>query len=322
MTVTTDLVPTNEDSFLAKVEEVKTILRETVDLTELREIRDTAEAFQVYARARASKEAHDAAGEVRLWAERRFGELRMQIPHVPGGSPHTGWDIQKAKELRASGMSHAIIGKELGVSEGTVRNAEGRGWVVKPESRLLREFDEKIQVPRHTADLWEKLARIPEETFAGYINRAKSLEDGNLTAASLVRRDGLADETRVERGIYTLADGRVVVRWEQNGVKRRKTLPNTTTIEQAREWMERARGRLPRGRTPSGKTIGDAWNLTKRTLEILDTLQEDRLWEAKVHIDEAISHLHKAEDALVLASRTNFRSHEIRRTRGQKSGAS
>lgn len=51
------------------------------------ELRNKASAYEVYARAKNLADAYQAAGEAKLWAERRIGELRKATRSKPGADP-------------------------------------------------------------------------------------------------------------------------------------------------------------------------------------------------------------------------------------------
>jgi hypothetical protein len=77
-------------------------LSETTDFVRVAQIRDEAEAFSVWVKARENgKELARKAKVIVLTAERRIGELSREIPRKPGRSPGPS----KSAQLRSVGIN-------------------------------------------------------------------------------------------------------------------------------------------------------------------------------------------------------------------------
>src|SRR5881275_1856117 len=85
---TTDLAPDIPSSSpLARLETARRLLAEVRGVDEVKAIHDLAEAARIYARqARLGLEAQNDAAEIRLRAERKWGELLARMEKHPGGN--------------------------------------------------------------------------------------------------------------------------------------------------------------------------------------------------------------------------------------------
>jgi len=77
---------------------------------EVKDIRDKAMALEMYARQARNTEAERQAGEIRLRAERRAGELSAELVTAQGQrsdltSPHAGEKLTKSEALERAGVS-------------------------------------------------------------------------------------------------------------------------------------------------------------------------------------------------------------------------
>lgn len=284
----------------ARVEGTKLTLKETTDLDEIKQIHDMAQAAEVYAKAQLSREAYLAAAEIKLWAERRAGEIRRQLPRAHGIPPR--FDRQEAKRLRKQGLSHRQIGEALGVNHSAIGYAERKGWADGIKGVPLREFDDRLGVSSALAYNWERLSEIPEPRFVELLAEAKERE-GSMTASGIARRDNREYVKRLEPGIYQTRDGRLAIKWKKDGVSRYKTMP-TDDLTKARKALARARGSIKERQVRGAATVGDAYALVRRALQVLDTVHAQLEPEAREAASAAIGHLHKAEDELVRASNT------------------
>lgn len=292
----TDLVVVSDQA--PAVVDARTMLA-TASLSDVKELHDRAVAAEAYAKAKDDREAYLVAGEIKLWSERAAGRVRRELPRAHGVAPR--FDRDEAKRMREEGMSQSEIGRRLGVHKSAIGYAERNDWKDGVKGVPLREFDEGLGVAPGTAYNWEKLSEIPEDRFDELVAQAKE-RDSSLTAVGILRRDGKTYERRVAPGIYELRDGRLSIRWTKNGVSRMKVLP-TKEIAQARKVLAKARGTIKDPTVRVGQTVSDGYSLVRRALQALDNLEPKEFdSEAKAAIKRAITHLHKAEDELVVAS--------------------
>jgi hypothetical protein len=113
------------------VSDARAMLAEARSLDEVKEIRDQAEAVRLYMRQRdRSLEAQNAAAEIKLWAERRAGELLREMPKNKG-SRGKGVSLHDASTPRLS---------DLGIDQ-----TESHRWqqiASLPERDFQRHIDE------------------------------------------------------------------------------------------------------------------------------------------------------------------------------------
>lgn len=84
---------------LALLSTARQALAEARTIHEVKDIRDKAEAVRMYLRAAGeSLEAQNAAAEVKLWAERRGGEMLVEIIPHEGGRPKQSHDASVSLE--------------------------------------------------------------------------------------------------------------------------------------------------------------------------------------------------------------------------------
>ena len=138
-----------QSSQLAKLEQARQMLAECRTLSEVKKIRDIAEAAKVYARtAHLGREAQNYAAEIAVRASRKAGEILKQMNKSKGGD---------AKHAAAS---------VAGASE---------------YAQTLKETD----TPERTAEYWQQLAEVPPETVEKYL-REKQETNSEITAAALL----------------------------------------------------------------------------------------------------------------------------------------
>ena len=134
---------------LAKLDGARRTLAECRTLSEVKRIRDLAEAARVYARAaHLGREAQNDAAEISLLAARKAGEL---LRHLERGK--TG-----PKELPASVAGNSAYRKVL----------------------------KETNTPERTARHWQKLADIPQKVFETYAETTKQ-SGAEITTAGLIQ---------------------------------------------------------------------------------------------------------------------------------------
>jgi hypothetical protein len=138
--MTTSIVAIKHSSQLANLEQAKWMLAECRTLSEVKKIRDFAEAAKVYAKAaHLGQEAQNYAAEIALLAERKAGDMFAEL--------------ERAKP-KATG--------------GRVRKSEAK-------SEYTAALEESNTSERE-AQRWQEIAKIPEETFHGYLQQSKDLK--------------------------------------------------------------------------------------------------------------------------------------------------
>ena len=136
---------------LAKLDRARLLLAEAATLPEIKQIRDMAKAAEVYAKAaHMSREAVNYAGEIKLLADRKAGELLKQLEKSEGGRP------EKTRQPR------------LRVSD---------------YQRVLAETN----TSRTTASKWQKLAEIPETKVRDYLTTVRDSDDAEVSTRGLLK---------------------------------------------------------------------------------------------------------------------------------------
>ena len=122
---------------LAKLDKATQMLAEAKSLDEVKNIMDVAEAARTYARAaKLGLDAQNYAAEVKIRAERKAGDLLLQLERSNGGRPEkTNSSVERVSEYR----------------------------------EVLDEQD----IPTTTAHRWQQAAQIPEKTFEQHIAQIK-----------------------------------------------------------------------------------------------------------------------------------------------------
>ena len=134
------ITPIKPSSQLAKLEKARQMLAESRTLSEVKKIRDFAEAAKVYAQAaHLGQEAQNYAAEIALLAERKAGDIFA--------------DLERAKP-KATG--------------GRVRKSEAK-------SEYATALEDSNTSERE-AQRWQEIAKIPEETFNDYLQQSKDLK--------------------------------------------------------------------------------------------------------------------------------------------------
>jgi N6-adenosine-specific RNA methylase IME4 len=155
---------------LLRVEEARRILAECRDIDEAKAIRDTAEAVRIYTRQRdASREAQNDAGEIKLRAERRLGQLLKE---------------QKDRGERRD------RGRARKTSQAATFEASASAPALPPPTL------EEMGITRDSASRWTQVAEVPEEHFEEHIRQQRAAPSGEVTTAGLLKE---AKRTRKEK---------------------------------------------------------------------------------------------------------------------------
>jgi hypothetical protein len=106
------------DTVLARVDRAKTLLAEAKTISEANHVVALAEAARIYARRiDAGNDAINYASEIRLWAERKLGELLKKTPKNEGAKGLKGGGtrgskkeprVQQTPTLAESGISKKL----------------------------------------------------------------------------------------------------------------------------------------------------------------------------------------------------------------------
>ncbi len=143
------------DFALAKIDEARLALAEAKNAPEAKQIRDQAEALRVYIKQRdGSLEALNYAAELKLRAERRIGEIQREEPKARG----TRGDFKG-------------------------RNVSGGALKIPPEKDAPTLEDKGLSKKQSAA--WQKLAKMDEGDFEGYIAESKEAEAEITTSGAL-----------------------------------------------------------------------------------------------------------------------------------------
>lgn len=164
---------------LAKLDKATQMLAEAKSLDEVKHIMDIAEAARTYARAaKLGLVAYNHAAEVKVRAERKAGELLLNLERGGGGD-------RKSEKIKNTSVDNLI-------SE-------------------YREVLDTEEIPNTTAYRWQMLAAMPEEEFEHHIEDARG--ERPITTSGIiqeVKRDkaksNLEDikiqETKKINGVY------------------------------------------------------------------------------------------------------------------------
>jgi hypothetical protein len=139
---------------LAKLDRARLALSESRTLSEVLKIKDVAEAAKVYAKAaHLGRESQNYAAEIALLAARRAGELLGQLEKSKGGEPTK----KKSTPATAAPVESAY-------------------------SKALKETD----TSERTAQYWQKLSRVPEDTAAKYVEDVTKA-GGEISSSGLLK---------------------------------------------------------------------------------------------------------------------------------------
>lgn len=283
---------------LESVENAKAALAEMQDPADLNDVRLRASVFEAYAQANGAKEAAQDAAEIRLWAERRAGELRAGLPAVQGAQ-RPRIDLGLAQSLREEGLTFAKIAERLGVSHATVSNWARKGWSSNYRERSpKRLFDDEFGVSATVAVRWCEVAKIPERQFKKILREIRA-EDRFLSVHVVLAKYNRR-ETSIERGISRLPDGRLRVRARRDHREYNRIL-DTDDLDKARAVRAEMRGLVSKPKPQAFSSI-DAARQTLVRVEATISLELPTVDPGtRKELHEALAHVHAAEDALVRA---------------------
>src|SRR5260363_403838 len=146
---------------------------------EVKELRDKARALEVYAQQARNTEAEDKARKIRNRAQRRMGELLMELPRT---TPEER--AERANET----LSRRSSNDRTNVSELSERSGnDGRN--VRHQSPYAAAL-EANGICERTARRYQKLAAIPEKDFEEALRNPAQ----KPTTAKLIREDYRASE--------------------------------------------------------------------------------------------------------------------------------
>lgn len=138
-----------------RIEEVRQLLAECKDVDVAKGIRDKAAALARWYRSqKASKEIQNGAGEAKVRAERKIGEL--------------------LEEQAETGQRQR-------------RGDAGRAAANGPEPKSQPATLEEIGIDKHASARFRQVAAIPEERFEKALERQKSDPQGEVTTAGTIR---------------------------------------------------------------------------------------------------------------------------------------
>lgn len=138
---------------LAKLDKATQMLAEAKTLDEVKGIMDIAEAARTYARAaKLGLEAQNHAAEVKIRAERKAGDLLLNLERSP---------------ISKGGDTKSAIQAGMPISE-------------------YKEVLDSEEIPNTTAHRWQEIAKIPAQKFEQHIAEVQEIH-GELTTSGLLR---------------------------------------------------------------------------------------------------------------------------------------
>lgn len=129
---------------LVRYDAMCTAIADCVSVDEVKEIRDRARAFEMYAKQALNTEAECKAGQIRMRAERRGGQLLT--------------------EMKASGQRESPGGDRRSKSDGATLKSKSDGATSKV---MLSD----LGVTRDQSSQWQQLAAIPEREFEAEVSK-------------------------------------------------------------------------------------------------------------------------------------------------------
>lgn len=155
----------SENMGIDQLEQAKGLLAEVYDIDTAKGWVDKAAAYQVYAkRAKLGMDSQNLAGEIRLRAERRAGELLASVE----------------RQTRAGAGRPVKVSEEIGVSPGPEIIMPKPGPT--PYQRMLTDSE----IAPTTARRWQQEASVPEDVFVQHVQAVKARHQ-ELTSGALVK---------------------------------------------------------------------------------------------------------------------------------------
>jgi hypothetical protein len=195
---------------LVRYDAMTRAIAECVAVDEIKDIRDKALAMERYAQQAMNVEAERQANEIRLRAERRFGELSVEIEKDVGGRP------KKNSEHGDNSLTKERVLDRAGVSQ-------------------------------QQASRWERLAKVPQDDFEKALNGdAKPTTNGILRDHGMTKKRTAADNGALwlwghMRALADFCEGNAPdVIAKAIGASERKTVIDA--METAAEWFEQFTG--------------------------------------------------------------------------------
>ena len=149
---------------LAKLDRARLLLAEAATLPEIKQIRDMAKAAEVYAKAaHMSREAVNYAGEIKLLADRKAGELLKQLERGQTGP------------------------KKLGARAAPNSDPHGKLPDTLSGNSDYRRVLEDSKTSERTAERWQKLAAIPEAKVRDYLAAVHDSDDAEVSTRGLLK---------------------------------------------------------------------------------------------------------------------------------------
>jgi len=137
--LSTDLEPLPRE--IALLEQACQFLAECQDLDEVKDLRDKAEALRVFAKQQGdSQRAQNAAATIKLRAERRLGELLLEMPKDPGGRR------SEKPVVTPTGLEAVKTLKELGIKKDL--SAKCQAIAAIPEEVFEKEISKATKANR------------------------------------------------------------------------------------------------------------------------------------------------------------------------------
>ena len=141
-------------SALVRYDAARNALQQAVEIDEVKDIRDKAEAMAAYARQAKDTEMIQWVTEIKVRAERRAGQMLADMP-------------------KSEGTKGQLHGKYSG------------GHIVVPPEESTKTLSE-MGITKNESSRWQKLAAVDEDKFEKAVTAAKEVA-GEVTTAAMLR---------------------------------------------------------------------------------------------------------------------------------------
>lgn len=133
----------SETGAIAQISRARQFLAQAKDLTDIKAVRDMAEAARQYARARdLGLHAMNEAAEIKLEAERKGGQVLAEMKKHPGGQP------SKNHSSETSGSPQKI--EDLGITHDQSSQWQAMAAVSEPDFKAIVEETKAAEKPLTT----------------------------------------------------------------------------------------------------------------------------------------------------------------------------